>query len=155
MITRAHLYFLLLSEFLVSRYICQLQHSCSLLWRLSWLSLAWATAILSITSDQFYLAGWIQRDLHKIEIAAKLFPLNRSIALGPAQFYVIKDEPSEKALRYIAVGLNYDPNAIDLLQANFKYKYMMGKNEEALNAYQKLKKIAPDNEIVKLFTEVK
>jgi hypothetical protein len=46
--------------------------------------------------------------LHKIEIAAKLFPLNRSIALGPAQFYVIKDEPSEKALKYIAIGLNYD-----------------------------------------------
>lgn len=93
--------------------------------------------------------------MHKIEIAAKLFSLNRNIALGPAQFYVIKDEPSEKALKYIAVGLNYDPNAIDLLQSNFKYKYMMGKNEEALNAYQKLKDIAPDNSIVKMFSIVK
>lgn len=101
------------------------------------------------------MVGWIQRDLHKIEIAASLFPLNRSIALGPAQYYVIKDEPSEKALRYIAVGLNYDPNAIDLLQSNFKYKYMMGKNEEALNAYQKLKDIAPDNQIVNMFSLVK
>jgi tetratricopeptide (TPR) repeat protein len=110
---------------------------------------------LSIISDQFYLAGWIQQDLHKIEIAAKLFPLNRSIALGPAQFYVIKDEPSEKALKYIAIGLNYDPNAIDLLQSNFKYKYMMGKDEEALNAYQKLKKLAPDSSMVKLFSIVK
>lgn len=75
--------------------------------------------------------------------------------MGPAQYYVIKDEPSEKALRYIAVGLNYDPNAIDLLQSNFKYKYMMGKNEEALNAYQKLKDIAPDNQIVNMFSLVK
>jgi len=110
---------------------------------------------LSIISDQIYLAGWKQLDIHRIEIAAKLFPLNRSIALGPAQFYVIKDEPSEKALKYITVGLNYDPNAIDLLQSNFKYKYMMGKNEEALNTYRKLKALAPDSQIVKMFSIAK
>jgi hypothetical protein len=32
---------------------------------------------------------------------------------------------------------------------------MMGKNEEALNAYQKLKKLAPDSSMVKLFSIVK
>lgn len=98
------------------------------------------------------MVGWKHLDLHKIEIAAKLFPLNRSIALGPAQYFVIQDEPSEKALSYLNVGLHYDPNAVDLLQSKFKYSYMMGKNEEALNTYQKLKKIAPDNEMIKLFT---
>lgn len=84
-----------------------------------------------------------------------LFPLNRSIAIGPAQYYVIQDKPSEKALSYLNVGLNYDPNAFDLLRAKFKYSYMMGKNEEALNIYQKLQKLAPDSQIVKMFSLVK
>ena len=110
---------------------------------------------MAIISDYFYLTGWQQSNIHRIEIAAKLFPLNRTIALGPAQFYIAKDEPSEKALKYIAVGLNYDPNAIDLLQADFKYKYMMDKNDEVLNTYRKLKALAPDSQIVKMFSIVK
>lgn len=135
--------FLSLSGFSVSRFICQLQGLLSLSWRLSWLSLAWAVGLLSIAADQYYLIGWKQFDLDKIEIASKLFPLNRNIALGPSLYYLVKNEPSEKALNYINVGLSYDPNAVDLLQAKVTYNLMLGKQEDATKAYSKLVVIAP------------
>lgn len=99
--------------------------------------------MLSIAADQYYLVGWKQLDLAKIEIASILFPLNRNIALGPAYYHLIKNEPSEKALRYLNIGLNYDPNAVDLLQSKFTYSVMLGKNEEANRAYVRLSLIAP------------
>jgi hypothetical protein len=95
-----------------------------------------------------YLTGWQQRDIFKIEKAAKLFSLNRSIALGPSYYFVIKDTPSEQALNYINIGLLYDPNATDLLQAKVKYSFMLGKNEEAKLAYDRLAILAPNSDII-------
>lgn len=100
--------------------------------------------MLSIAADQYYLIGWKQFDLDKIETASNLFPLNRSIALGPAYYYLMKNEPSDKALYYLNVGLNHDPNAVDLLQAKFTYSFMLGKSEEANRAYARLSVIAPN-----------
>lgn len=99
--------------------------------------------MLSIVADQYYLVGWKQRDINKIEISANLFPLNRNIALGPSLYYLVQNYPSEKALSYLNRGLAYDPNAVDLLQAKVTYSLMLGKQEEATETYQKLITIAP------------
>ena len=99
--------------------------------------------MLSIAADQYYLIGWKQLDLKKIEVAANLFPLDRVIALGPAQYYVVKNYPSEEALSYINKGLIYDPNAVDLLQAKMTYSLMLGKQKDATEAYKRLIVIAP------------
>lgn len=96
---------------------------------------------MSVTADQYYLVGWRQRDIAKIELASKLFPLNRNIALGPSLYYLVQNYPSEKALFYINKGLRYDPNAVDLLQAKVTYSMMLGK--DASETYAKLIKIAP------------
>ena len=136
-------YSLSLSDFSVSRYICQLQDLWSLLWRLSWLSLAWAVGLLSVIADQYYLIGWKQHDIDKIEMASKLFPLNRNIALGPSLFYLVENFPSEKALSYLDKGLSYDPNAVDLLQAKVTYSLMLGKQKDATEAYNRLIMLAP------------
>lgn len=133
----------LLSELSVFRYICQLQDLLSLLWRLSWLSLAWAVGLLAIAGDQYYLIGWKQRDLAKIELAANLFPLNRNVALGPALYYLVKNEPSEIAIDYLNKGLRYDPNAVDLLQSKVTYSLMLGKQNDATETYSRLIRLAP------------
>ena len=99
--------------------------------------------MLSIAADQYYLIGWKQLDLKKIEVAANLFPLNRTIALGPAQYYLVKNFPSEEALNHLNKGLNYDPNAVDLLQAKVTYSLMLGRQKDATEAYTRLIKIAP------------
>lgn len=100
--------------------------------------------MLSIAADQHYLIGWKQRDINKIELASKLFPLDRTIALGPSLFYLIENLPTEKALRYLDRGLKYDRNAVDLLQAKVTYSLMLGKQIEATNAYNRLIIIAPN-----------
>ena len=76
-------------------------------------------------------------------MAAKLFPLNRNIALGPALFYLVENFPSEKALNYLDKGLSYDPNAVDLLQAKVTYSLMLGKQKDATKAYNRLIVLAP------------
>lgn len=104
--------------------------------------------MLSIVADQYYLIGWKQLDIKKIEVATNLFPLDRVIALGPAQYYVIKNYPSEEALNYINKGLNYDTNAVDLLQARMTYSLMLGKQKDATEAYSRLIVIAPKLKIL-------
>lgn len=99
--------------------------------------------MLSIVADQYYLIGWKQRDINKIEIASNLFPLNRNIALGPSLYYLTENFPSEKALAYLDKGLNYDRNAVDLLQAKVTYSLMLGKQKEATEAHNRLIIIAP------------
>ena len=89
------------------------------------------------------MLGWSQRNLNKIEFASTLFPLNRSIALGPAYFYLAKNDPSEKALNYINAGLIYDPNAVDLLKAKITHSLMLGKQKDATEAYNRLSILAP------------
>jgi hypothetical protein len=93
--------------------------------------------------DQYYLLGWSRHDLRKIEFASSLFPLNRSIALGPAYFYLAKNEPSDKSLHYINAGLIYDPNAVDLLKAKITHSLMLGKQKDATEAYNRLSILAP------------
>ena len=100
--------------------------------------------MLSIISDQYYLIGWKQRNIDKIDIASTLFPLNRNIALGPSLYYLTENIPSEKALKYLDRGLNYDRNAVDLLQAKVTYSLMLGKQKEATEAYNRLIIIAPN-----------
>ncbi len=76
-------------------------------------------------------------------MASKLFPLNRNIALGPSLFYLVENFPSDKALFYLDKGLNYDHNAVDLLQAKVTYSLMRGKQKDATDAYIRLIAITP------------
>lgn len=148
MLTNILSYFSSRYHFSDFRYICQSLSLWSLLWRVSYLSLAWSVAILSITADQIYLTGWRQLNIFKIEKASILFPLNRSIALGPSYYFILREIPSDLALAYIDRGLKYDPNATDILQAKIRYSLLLGKKEEAVGAYNRLSLIAPNSDIL-------
>ncbi len=90
-------------------------------------------------------------------MAAHLFPYERLIALGTTYYIlvILKDDKSEQALAYIDRGLEYDPNAADLLQAQMQYNYLLGKNDEAIRSYVRLSLIAPNSEIVKKIANLK
>lgn len=72
-----------------------------------------------------------------------MFPLNRNVALGPALYYLVKNEPSEIAIDYLNKGLRYDPNAVDLLQSKVTYSLMLGKQNDATETYSRLIRLAP------------
>ncbi len=150
-------YSLVLSDYSVSRFISRLQRLCSLSWRVIWLAVAWLFASQAIIGDYLYLKGWQQRDIVKVEMATHLFPYERLIALGTTYYIltVLKDEKTEQALTYINRGLDYDPNAADLLQAQMQYNYLLGKNDEAIRSYVRLSLIAPNSEIVKKIANLK
>ena len=139
-----------LLAYLVSRFTCQLQLLWPLLWRVTWLSIAWTVAILSIISDQIYLEASKHNDVEKFKVAASLFRLDRNIVTGPAYFYFIQRKATAEALYNINQGLNFDPNAADLLQAKIAFSYSLGKTDDTIRAYARLAMIAPNASIVKL-----
>jgi hypothetical protein len=100
--------------------------------------------LLAITADQFYSIGSQHNDVSKFEIAAKLFPIQRDIALGPSYYYLILNKPTEQSLAYINRGILYDPNAVDLIKAEIQHSFALGKKDEAVRAFIRLSIIAPN-----------
>ncbi len=95
----------------------------------------------------------MHKDINRFKIAANIFKIDRNIALGPAYFYLIKGEVTEEALLNINNGLKYDPNAPDLLKASMLYSFRLGKQNEALDAFNKLASLVPNNEMVKCLSK--
>src|SRR5690242_3321764 len=94
-------YSLLSSDYLVSHYIWRLLRLWQVLWRVTWLIFGWLMAILSITADQFYLNGWKEKSIEKIELAALLFPIERDLALGSTYYYLLSKNPTELTIAYL------------------------------------------------------
>lgn len=149
MFDNVRLYSLSLPAPSLSHYIYQLQRLWSLLWRVSWLGLAWYIGILAIVADQFYSIGSRHNDVSKLELAAQLFPIERNIALGPSFYFMATNNATEQALAYINRGLEYDPYSVDLIESKIQYSLKLGKNEEAIRAFNRLALIVPNNNLVK------
>lgn len=105
-------------------------------------------------SDQLYLEGCKSLNITHFEKAARLFKIDRDIAVGPAIFYVKQNKASEEALIAINNGLKFDPYAADLLRAKMTHSFKLGKTSEALDAYNKLAAIEPNNKLIKCLSEV-
>jgi hypothetical protein len=95
------------------------------------------------------LLGAKHKDIEKFKIAAHLFQLDRNIALGPAYYYLMERQATEESLYYMNIGIAYDPNAVDLINGMMIYNFILGKNNDALIAFNKLAKLAPNSSIVK------
>ena len=104
---------------------------------------------MATISDQFYLRGSLHKNVEEFKIASLLFRLDRNIALGPPYYYLIEGKPTEEALYYMNMGIAYDPNAVDLINAKMIFSFELGKNEDALKAFNRLALIVPNSSIVK------
>lgn len=108
---------------------------------------------MSIVSDQFYLTGIKTHDVEKFKIASQLFPIDRNLVLAPAYYYFLHHEINDKTIIYINKGIEYDPNAADLLQVQMQYSFLLGKTDDALRAFNRLALIAPNSKIVKILSK--
>jgi len=85
-----------------------------------------------------------------LDLSAHLFPMNRYIALGPTYYFIVNRKATEQALSFVNRGLEYDPNAGDLIQAEMEFSFLLGKNDEAIRAYNRLSLIAPNSKMIKM-----
>ena len=149
MLTNTSYSSLSLSAYLVFQFTLLIPHLWRLSWRVIWLVVACTIAALCIASDQLYLIGWKHKNIDYLIKASHIFTIQRDIRLGPSYYFLTQDKASEEALRYINIGIDYDPNAADLLQAQVKYSLLLGKNSDAIRSFGRLALIAPNDPLVK------
>jgi hypothetical protein len=91
--------------------------------------------------------------LLKLEIASYLFPFEREILIGPAQFYFREKLATKDALTVYKDVLIYDPYSVQFLGVYTQLEYYYGNKNEALTAYRRLKLIAPNSNVLKHINE--
>ncbi len=144
-----------LSDYLASR--------STFLRRLSWGRAAlviWSVAsvtfgLSAIVADQLYLEAWRNPPFspEKLELAAKVFPFDRNIATSPGYYYLLMNKASLISLHAIREALGYDPAAADLIQAEMIFAFQIGKNGQAIDAFNRLKRISLNAKIIKEIEE--
>lgn len=82
-------------------------------------------------------------------MAAKLFPYERAISTGPGYFSMLNRRVDEAGLADIIAATDWDPGAADLLTAQSVFASRLGKTNEAMSAYNRLKALAPRADIVR------
>lgn len=97
--------------------------------------------MLAFCGDQLYLVGLEQHDAGKLELAARLFPFERDIAIGTGMLYVIISTDDRRALGAIRMAQEFDPYAADLLRGEAAYAYHFGLKPEGDWATGRLRSI--------------
>jgi hypothetical protein len=104
--------------------------------------------VTGFTADQ--LCIWNQHNIKTIKLAAKIFPFERSIALGPSYYYLLNpDIHNEEALKIIKNGIKIDPYAVDLLNVEVLYEANLKDLEAANKTLNRLCNITPSAYICK------
>jgi hypothetical protein len=113
-----------------------------------WLVGSISFGLAGIIADQLYLYAWPSHP-ERLELAVRIFPFERQISIGTGYFYVLGNQPSLKALHEVRKALEWDNGAADLIQAEMVYSFAMGKTDEAVAAFYRLKRIDPDAPAIK------
>lgn len=92
-------------------------------------------------ADYLYLGGWQRHDVAGLQLAARLFPYERSIVTGPAYWY--STNPSPDGLAAVVEALRHDPWSADLTEAEMRLSSAMKLNDQAVRAFYRLQRIAP------------
>ena len=90
----------------------------------------------------------------KLEVAHYFFPFEREILIGPAQFYFREKLIDDRSLFLYKEALSYDPYSAQFLGVYIQLEYLTGNKNEALIAMQKLKRIAPNSNVLKRINEL-
>lgn len=110
--------------------------------------------ILGLVSDQFYLKALKENDLFRLEVAKEIFPFERDILIGPAQFYFRNQIVDNKTLDHMRQALYYDPYSVQFLGAYIQLEYLNHNKNEALIAKRRLEKIAPNSNVLKKINDL-
>lgn len=86
-------------------------------------------------------------------MARYLFPFEREILIGPAQFYFRGKIINDNSLAVYKDALSYDPYSVQFLGIYIQLEYNYGNKNEAMLAYKKLKAIAPNSNVLKRINE--
>ena len=140
-----------LSEFSAIRYSCLLPRLWLQWWRASWLAITFFIVAIAFIADQINLwGGYYNNSVKASEIAARLFPFERDIALAPAYYYtVFPNVQNPIALQTIKDGIEFDPLAVDLIIGKMTYEVFLNKTKDAIETHKQLCKIVPRIEVCK------
>ncbi len=104
----------------------------------------------AVVADQLYLSAWRPPfDPSKLELAARIFPFDRAIATSAGYYHLLMNQANLTSLSAIKDALKYDPGAADLIQAEMMFSFQLGKNKQAVDAFNRLKRISPNAKIIK------
>lgn len=102
-------------------------------------------------ADQLYVGGWQRHDVSGLQLAARLFPYERSIVTGPAYWYITN--PSSDGLAAVVEALRHDPWSADLTEAEMRLSFAMKLNDQAVRAFYRLQRIAPRANTIQAMVE--
>ena len=118
-------------------------------WRVGWLAITLFIVAMGFIADQINLwGGHYNNSVRASEIAAKIFPFERDIALAPAYYYVVfPNVQNPVALQAIKDGIKFDPLAVDLIIGKMTYEIFLNNIKDAVETRKQLCKIIPKMEV--------
>jgi hypothetical protein len=110
--------------------------------------------ILGLLSDQIYLNGVKENDFFKLQMAQYIFPFDREILIGPAQYYFKNKKLDDNTFKYLKIAIKHDHYSVQFLGAYIQLEYLYGNKNEAKLNKKKLEKIAPNSNALKRINEI-
>ena len=106
-------------------------------------------SLFALVGDQFYLQGLKYNDIKYFKLAKKIFPFERAILQGDAEYYVKFGVIDLKAYEAIKEAYYYDPYIPRLLSYQMQYAFLMDDDNLGVQSFHKLKVMAPNMPLVK------
>lgn len=106
-------------------------------------------AALGIVGDQYYLNALKYKNLKYFQIAKEVFPFNKNLLIGDAEYYVIFGVVNKESYEAIKRMVYYDPYRPRHLSLQMQYAFILGDSDVGVDSFNKLKKLAPNMYIVK------
>lgn len=110
--------------------------------------------ILGIIGDFIYLQGIKERSFLKFQIAQFIFPFDRELLIGPAQYYFKEQKLDNDTIIYLKKALKHDPYSVQFLGVAAQLEFYYGNKNEAVLMKKQLEKIAPNSNALKRINEI-
>lgn len=104
---------------------------------------------LGILADQSYLKGLKENNVEYHHLAKTLFPFDRAILTGKADFFIKFQIINVSAYEAVIEALNYDPYSANLTFMHAQYAFIFNNKNEASLSYKRLKQIIPNSKSLK------
>lgn len=92
--------------------------------------------------------------MYYLNVSKTLFPFERDILVGPAQFFYKYKIANKEAIEVYKDALKYDPYSVQFLGVYSQLEFLIGNKNEALIAKQTLEKIAPNSNATKRINDM-
>lgn len=105
--------------------------------------------LLGIEADQYFLQALKQNKLEGFVRARQIFPFERAILQGEAEYYVKSGIVTNEGYDAVKLAHYYDPYLPRFLSLQMQYAFYMKDDQTTINSFYELKKIAPKMPIIK------